>query len=128
VENLGFGLRITAVGMGLVFALLGLLWLVLTLLARLDRPEPPGAEAGAGEPEPDRVPVPVPVTVSGLGAEALDAGALAAVAIAVATHVGARRWQAAPEMRSSQPGSRLHASRWVGTGRSKQTREWTPRR
>jgi Na+-transporting methylmalonyl-CoA/oxaloacetate decarboxylase gamma subunit len=124
VENLGFGLRITAVGMGLVFALLGLLWLVLTLLARLDRPEPPGAEAGAGEADP----VPVPVAVSGPGAEALDADALAAVAIAVATHVGARRRQAAPEMRSSQPGSRLHASRWVGTGRSKQTREWTPRR
>jgi glutaconyl-CoA/methylmalonyl-CoA decarboxylase subunit delta len=124
VENLGFGLWITAVGMGLVFALLGLLWLVLTLLGRLDRPEPGAAEPGAGEP----VPEPVPLAISGPGAAGLDADALAAVAIAVATHVGARRRQAAPEMRSSRPGSRLHASRWVGTGRSKQTREWTPRR
>jgi Na+-transporting methylmalonyl-CoA/oxaloacetate decarboxylase gamma subunit len=124
VENLGFGLRITAVGMGLVFALLGLLWLVLTLLGVLDRPEPAVAASGTDEPAPE----PVPLAISGPGAEALDADALAAVAIAVATHVGARRRQAAPEMRSSQPGSRLHASRWVGTGRSKQTREWTPRR
>jgi glutaconyl-CoA/methylmalonyl-CoA decarboxylase subunit delta len=123
VENLGFGLWITAVGMGLVFALLGLLWLVLTLLGRLDRPEPAVASSGMDEPAE-----PLPVVISGPGAEALDADALAAVAIAVATHVGARRRQAAPEMRSSRPGSRLHASRWVGAGRAKQTREWTPRR
>jgi sodium pump decarboxylase gamma subunit len=121
VENLGFGLQLTAVGMGLVFALLGLLWLVLTVLGRLDRPAPAAPEAAEGI-------APAAVAVAGDGAADLDAEALAAIAIAVATHAAARRRQAAPEMRSNRPGSQLHASRWVGTGRAKQTREWTPRR
>jgi hypothetical protein len=37
----------------------------------------------------------------------------------------ARRQQAAPEMRAHEPGSL--PSRWVGVGRTRQNRSWTPR-
>ena len=53
MENLSWGLSMTAVGMGLVFAMLALLWGLLTLVLRLDRPvaaaaAPPDAAAPAG--------------------------------------------------------------------------------
>jgi Na+-transporting methylmalonyl-CoA/oxaloacetate decarboxylase gamma subunit len=37
MENLGWGLQMTIVGMGLVFLLLALLWGLLTLMLALDR-------------------------------------------------------------------------------------------
>ena len=53
MENLGWGLQMTVLGMGLVFALLALLWGLLTLMLRLDvspadrRPDEPTAMADA---------------------------------------------------------------------------------
>ena len=44
MENLGWGLQTTLLGMGLVFAMLALLWGLLTLLLRLDGPAPPPLE------------------------------------------------------------------------------------
>jgi len=42
VENLGWGLQMTVVGMGLVFALLAALWGLLNLMLRFDaRPAAP---------------------------------------------------------------------------------------
>ena len=38
MDNLGWGLQISALGMGLVFGLLALLWGLLTLVQRWDRP------------------------------------------------------------------------------------------
>ncbi len=37
MENLGWGLQMTVVGMGLVFLLLALLWGLLTLVLAFDR-------------------------------------------------------------------------------------------
>ena len=37
MDNLGWGLQMTVLGMGLVFGLLAALWGVLTLVLRLDR-------------------------------------------------------------------------------------------
>ncbi len=37
MENLGWGLQITVLGMGLVFALLALLWGLLMLVLYLDK-------------------------------------------------------------------------------------------
>ena len=55
LEHLGWGLRITVLGMGLVFGLLALLWGLLALAVRLDRaPQPsgpPGPSAGPAAPE-----------------------------------------------------------------------------
>ena len=104
MENLAFGLQLTVVGMALVFGVLLLLWGVLAVIGRLDRP-----------PEPVRQ------------AEVLDPALLAAVAIAVAMHATSRRRQAAPEMRSTVPGSQMYASRWLAAGRTRQTRAWLKR-
>jgi Na+-transporting methylmalonyl-CoA/oxaloacetate decarboxylase gamma subunit len=49
MEHLGWGLQITALGMGLVFGLLALLWALLTLVLRLDRP-PSSPAAGDAAP------------------------------------------------------------------------------
>jgi Na+-transporting methylmalonyl-CoA/oxaloacetate decarboxylase gamma subunit len=43
MDNLGWGLQITALGMGLVFGLLALLWGLLSLALKLDRPPAPAA-------------------------------------------------------------------------------------
>ena len=36
MENLGWGLQMTVLGMGLVFALLAVLWVLLTVVLKLD--------------------------------------------------------------------------------------------
>lgn len=116
MENLDFGLWMTAIGMGTVFALLVVLMLVLQLMGRLDRrpaaPEPP---ADLGTPDP--------------GTDAISGGLtedeIAAITIAVIAHARIRRAQAAPEMRAHEPGSHLFASRWVGIGRGFQQQPWS---
>jgi len=49
---------------------------------------------------------------------------LAAIMIAVRAHIRVRRKQAAPAMRSHQPGTL--PSRWVASGRTRQNRSWAP--
>ena len=115
MENLDFGLWMTAMGMGTVFLLLIVLMLVLRLLGRLDRKpvpklEPVEAEPSAGEPE---------------APGGLTEDEIAAITIAVTTHARIRRAQAAPEMRAHEPGSHLFASRWVGIGRGFQQQPWS---
>lgn len=107
MENLGWGLQMTVVGMGLVFALLAALWGLLALVLRFDTP--PAARAG---PEAEQTPV------------GIDPDLVAAITVAVLTHAAVRRHQAAPAMRSYWPGSLLYASRWVATGRARQNRSW----
>lgn len=114
MENLGFGLQMTVVGMALVFGVLALLWGLLTIISRLDREEP--ASASLAEPAFTST------------QNEIDPRLLTAVAIAVTLHAQARRRQAAPEMRSTPPGSQIYASRWLAAGRTRQTRAWLPRR
>jgi glutaconyl-CoA/methylmalonyl-CoA decarboxylase subunit delta len=104
MNNLGWGLEITALGMGLVFALLALLWLLLTLVLKFDR-----AEAGPAAAPPVQAEAP------------LDGALLAAIGIAVLRH---RSGAAVPELRRHSPGSLLYASRWVATGRVRQNHSW----
>ena len=111
MDEVGTGIRIAFAGKAIVFALLVLLWGLLTLALRLEHrgsatPAPPvGARplAAAGEADPDLV---------------------AAIAVAVARHAEHRRRQAAPAMRSYWPGSLLFASRWVSAGRTRQAQSW----
>ncbi|MFO1414692.1 MAG: OadG family protein [Burkholderiales bacterium] len=111
MENLTWGLGITVVGMGLVFALLALMWGLLTLALRFDRP------AAAVDEEEDTAPaVPAP---AGMAPELV-----AAITIAVIAHAAARRREAAPAMRHYWPGSLLFASRWVDVGRARQNMSW----
>lgn len=104
MNNIGWGLQISALGMGLVFALLALLWGVLTLVLKLDKPEPPVSAESA--------------------TPTLDPALVAAITVAVAAHSAARRGEAAPQMRTHWPGSLLHASRWVAAGRARQNHSW----
>jgi Na+-transporting methylmalonyl-CoA/oxaloacetate decarboxylase gamma subunit len=118
VDNLGWGLQITLMGMGLVFALLTLLWGLLRLVLWLDRPVAKTVPAA-------------PPAAAGAPAEAppadIDADLVAAILVATMAHRAVRRREAAPVMRSYWPGSLLYASRWVGAGRARQNQSWTGR-
>ena len=107
------GLELTLYGMGLVFLLLAVLWGLIAALIRLDRE--PAVQAAVAEPGEGGA--------AGRAA-ALDPDVLAAVVIACRAHRMARRKQAAPEMRTHQPGSL--PSRWLGAGRTRQNRSWAP--
>ncbi|MBN9106869.1 MAG: OadG family protein [Propionibacteriaceae bacterium] len=125
MDNLGFGLWLTALGMGTVFLLLVLLMVALRVIAWTDRrgrrardaaasgtPAGPAARGAAGDAAPAEPP-------SGLTDDEV-----AAIAIAVVTHARVRRLQAAPAMREHEPGSHLFANRWVGIGRGYQQQPW----
>ena len=131
MENIEWGLKMTVLGMGLVFALLGLLWGMLTLVLMLDKePEQPVSSLDATA-EAERIAavaaqavgaqVPEPATVNGMAADLV-----AAIMVATMKHRLTLRREAAPLMRSIQPG-RLHTSRWVAAGRARQTTTWQPR-
>ncbi len=111
MENLATGLRLTVYGMGIVFLLLGVLALIIGGLVRLDRPRTAQAKGAGVRPA--------------AAASTLDPEVVAAIAAAVALHVRVRRKQAAPAMRSHQPGTL--PSRWVATGRTRQNNSWAPR-
>ncbi len=106
-NSTAIGLQLTLYGMGLVFAMLALLWGGMKLLLRVDRPT---AEAERPEAQPRQKP------------NGLDPDLLAAITIAVLDHQAVRQKQAAPAMRTHRPGEL--PSRWVGTGRTRQNRTW----
>ncbi len=119
MENLGWGLSITALGMGLVLGLLAILWGLLVVAMRLDTPP---ASAPADEATVTNA-VEQPPEANGM-----DPDLVAAVLVATLAHKAWRRQEAAPLMRSYWPGSLLYASRWVGAGRVRQTNNWRHRR
>jgi len=128
--NLGWGLQITVLGMGIVFGLLALLWSVLNLVMRFDRPAArPGAAASdaiaalapgeAVAASPAGMPPPRVHQVDGM-----DADLVAAIVVATLAHKAKRRQEAAPAMRIHWPGSLLYASRWLASGRMRQNKSW----
>jgi len=116
MDNLGFGLQVTVLGLGIVFGLLVVLWLLLTAALRFESRRPTAA------PDPARVTI-RPVE----GPPEIDPRLVAAIAVAIARHADQRRRQAAPVMRSYWPGSLLFASRWVAAGRMRQGQTWRRR-
>lgn len=118
MENLSWGLQMSALGMGLVFALLASLWGLLVLVLRFDRvPVDAPQIAPAGEPATSE-------DLSASADDAIDPDLVAAIVVATLTHKTVRRREAAPVMRIYWPGSQLFASRWVAVGRSRQNRTW----
>lgn len=118
------GAELTLYGMGLVFLLLAVLWALIALMIRLDRP-PEEEAAGAASLEEEAGVSSGDVQVAATaGTATLDPEVLAAIVIACRAHRMARRKQAAPEMRTHQPGSL--PSRWLGSGRTRQNRSWAP--
>ncbi len=144
MENLAFGLQITVVGMGIVFGLLAVLWLLLSLVLRFEQrgeARAPAVEPAAAGPAtavvagvtaagpalaPGALAPARPVRLVG-APEGLDPRLIAAVTVAVLRHAETRRRQAAPAMRSYWPGSLLFASRWVAAGRMRQGQIWRRR-
>ena len=129
MENLEWGLQMTVLGMVLVFALLALLWGVLTLVLSLDKQ----SQAPLAAPLPDSRQavsddhrVEAPLAGSGQ-VSAMPADLVAAIMIATLQHRSTLRCQAAPMMRSDWPDSKLFASRWVTAGRARQNTIWQPR-
>lgn len=123
MDNMAFGLNITMIGMSLVFALLALLWLVLTLIGKIDNL--PFMQEGGEEAAEEESPAAFAVTER--RTDEIDPDVLAAITIAVAAHVAMRRRQGAPSMRMTVPGSQIFASRWLAAGRTRQTGGWTPK-
>ena len=111
MESLVTGLRLTVYGMGIVFLLLGTLALLIALLVKYDGPGPRERKERAAAAAVEAAALP-------------DPALLAAIMIAVRSHIRVRRKQAAPAMRSHQPGSL--PSRWVASGRTRQNRSWAP--
>jgi Na+-transporting methylmalonyl-CoA/oxaloacetate decarboxylase gamma subunit len=132
MENLGWGLQMTVLGMGLVFALLALLWGLLMLVLVLDKEPKAPASAQETNAEAERI---AAVADDAVGAQTperptvngMPADLVAAIMVATMKHKLLLRRQAAPFMRSYWPGSQLFASRWVATGRARQNNTWQPR-
>ena len=132
MENISWGLQMTVLGMGLVFALLTLLWLMLTLILKLDKD--PVVEVSAQESmvKAERVAAladqavgaqtPERATVNGMPADLV-----AAILVATHKHRKTMRREAAPLVRAVWPGSHIFASRWLATGRARQNNNWQPR-
>jgi sodium pump decarboxylase gamma subunit len=123
VTNLGWGLQMTVLGMGLVFAVLVLLWGLLRLVLYL---EDRGAVAADAVSHPPAEPAPVTDVADAL-VDGMDPDLVAAITAAVVAHRAVRRREAAPSMRTFWPGSLIHASRWVGSGRVRQNRSYQRR-
>ena len=132
MENLEWGLKMTVLGMGLVFALLGLLWALLTVVLMLDKEPKAEVSPQAATAEAERIAAvaddavgaqtPEPVTVNGMPADLV-----AAILVATHKHRQTMRRQAAPLVRTVWPGSQIFASRWLATGRARQNNNWQPR-
>ena len=133
--NLSWGLQITALGMGLVFALLGLLWGLLTLVLILDKQPAPLASAETDKAATDQLATAADSRNDANGTSlvgqplvnGLPADLVAAIMVATLKHRMMLRQQAEPVMRSQVSDNLLSASRWVGTGRTRQNTTWQPR-
>lgn len=135
-ESLQWGLMMMVVGMGVVFALLLALMLVLMGIGRLDRqagddrqalpqPEPQvtSVTIKPGEEDPTEKPQPAVRII----ADGLDEHQVAAITVAVVTHAEVRRRMGGRETRANAPGSQLFASRWLAVGRGNQTNPFSRR-
>ena len=141
MEHLGWGLQMTVLGMGLVFALLALLWVLLTLVLKLDKEEEEGVSessldasdeavalpARVGEMATDLVAAIMVATMKHKAHCSLPADLAAAITVAAVKHKKALQSEAATAVRAFWPGTQ--PSRWTTAGRerARQTNNWNPR-
>jgi Na+-transporting methylmalonyl-CoA/oxaloacetate decarboxylase gamma subunit len=132
MENLSWGLQMTVLGMGLVFALLALLWVVLTVVLKLDKEKEEETPVSALEAQ-DKAERIAAIADEAIGAQTpetptvhgMAADLVSAIMIAAMKHKMILRGEAAPLMRTALPGTQ--PSRWAAAGRVRQTNTWTPR-
>lgn len=113
----------TVLGMGLVFSVLVLLWGVLRFVLYLEDRGAVAADVAASTPAQPAL----ETEVASAPGDGMDPDLVAAITAAVVAHRAVRRREAAPSMRTFWPGSLIHASRWVGSGRVRQTRSYQRR-
>ena len=115
MENLGWGLQMMAIGMGLVFSMLILLMISLMIIGAIDTVgKKPEVEPAAIAPVVAAAPVAV-------AAQAVSSDEKIAT-IAVAVHTALRGQ--GPALVANQSGTGLGTSRWVAIGRSMQIKSW----
>jgi Na+-transporting methylmalonyl-CoA/oxaloacetate decarboxylase gamma subunit len=115
MEHLDWGLKMTVLGMGLVFALLALLWGLLVIVLALDKEEVEPETDDAG----DEAAVEPEVAVGGLSADLVSA-----IVVATLKHKNALRGVTSmmqTTCASNQP------SPWAAAGRARQTNNWISR-
>ena len=116
-EYFAWGLKMTVIGMSLVFAMLGVLWGLLTIILALDKPDE--EEEAPAESASDESEAAAPASAG------LPADLVSAIAVAVIKHKAALQGGGSPIVRTTWSGSQQ--SNWVVAGRSRQTNTWTPR-
>ena len=126
-DNMGWGLQMMVLGMGIVFSLLALLWALLVVVLHFDREAAPAVAEDAthvdvGGDGTAAATAPAVPSVNGM-----EADLVAAILVAAITHKNVLRGQAAPAMRSYSPGSQRYASRWLSSGRTRQNPQWQRR-
>ncbi|MDR2508187.1 MAG: OadG family protein [Candidatus Accumulibacter sp.] len=119
-EYFAWGLKMTVIGMGLVFCMLGVLWALLTVILALDKPDEEEEEAPAASEASEEEAAPASQSASA----GLPADLVSAIAIAVTKHAAALQGGGASIVRTTWSGQQ---SNWVAAGRSRQTNTWTPR-
>lgn len=134
METLNTGIELTVIGMKLVFAVLILLATLIATGMRLvdragsraaDQPAPENNAAEQARPALTLHRLMPPDQPDNRSDRQPSADELAAIAIAVQLHQTVRRKQAAPAMRTHQPGTL--PSRWLAIGRTRQNRTWQRR-
>ena len=132
MEHLEWGLEMTVLGMGLVFAMLALLWLILTVVLKFDKEEVEEASAASDDAadddsaeEAETATTAVSASDNGQTIDGMAADVLAAIMVATMKHKLILRSEAAPMVRTNWPGTQ--PSRWAAAGRVRQTSTWTPK-
>lgn len=135
MEHLDWGLQMTVLGMGLVFSMLALLWLLLTIVLKFDKEEveqaaPTSEEADDVEEAEQQEEAHSPAAVIGTPPPSGSEDLVAAIAMAVTKHraqgvpagLAAVITIAAIEHRKAVGGGPVARSFWPGT----QPIRWTP--
>ena len=123
MANIGWGLQMTVLGMGLVFALLALLWALLNLTLFFDRPAGGcvADDAGGSGRSAD-----VPPSQSVIAGSSLTKDRVAAILIAVMRHRQfLQRSRSRVGARPSQDET-VASSNWQFAGRIRQNKDWQP--
>ena len=128
MENMAWGLQITALGMGLVFTLLALLWGLLTLVLLLDRKSEAPVDSPASDAEriaatTDAVDEQMPEPAMAID---LPPERVAAIVIATLKHRQAlRRTTQSPSADTLESARTI--SPWLAAGRVQQNTQWQAR-
>lgn len=123
MANIGWGLQMSVLGMGLVFALLALLWGLLNLALFFDRPAV--TATSGGDAQIDAVPEATAAELAPQASQPTGARA-AAILIAVVRHRQYVQQTRPPMPEHHSGGASGVSSNWLLAGRIRQNKNWQP--